>query len=292
MQIIDVHTHGMHGYDTRTSDAEQLLKIAELEGAQGVSALVLTIYPGIIRVMRESIDVVKRAMDIQKAGEAEQPEDINPARILGVHLEGPFLNPMKSGALNALTFIDPSEESLDQLIEGYEDMVKIITVAPELEGATKLIKAIRKRGIIPSMGHSEATYQEAELGFHAGAGGITHLFNAMSGFHHREPGLAGFGLMNPEVYVEVIADPYHLHPATLEFILKSKNHERILLISDTVKETTPFTKGMGVADRHGRLLGGSMTIVESAERLKEMGIDPEVIKAFISDNPARYLSTI
>jgi N-acetylglucosamine-6-phosphate deacetylase len=294
MRITDVHTHGLHGYDTRTTDVEHLLKIAEIQGAQGVSAVVLTLYPGAIRVMRESMALVNRAMQKQEASGSQKPaeaapESTTPARILGVHLEGPFLNPAKCGALNALTFINPSEGSLLQLLEGYEELVKIITVAPELEGAPKLIKSICGKGIIASMGHSEATYQEAEAGARAGARGITHLFNAMSGFHHREPGLAGFGLLDPDIYVEVIADPYHLHPATLEFIFKTKNPDRILLISDTVKESTPFTKGMGVADMHGRLLGGSMSIAESAQRMKELGFNPDAVNACITENPERYL---
>ena len=96
------------------------------------------------------------------------------------------------------------------MIEGFEDIVKIVTIAPELEDALHLIKTMSNMGIIVSLGHSDATYQETEKAFHAGAKGITHLFNAMRGFHHREPGIAGFGLTNPDIYVEVIADPFHL----------------------------------------------------------------------------------
>ncbi|MBI3592375.1 MAG: amidohydrolase family protein, partial [Nitrospirae bacterium] len=219
MKIIDIHTHGIGGYDTRTTDFDHILKIAEIQSSHGVSEIIPTIYPATIKVMSENMEVVRKAMDIQKSAGRSQE-----AKIIGLHLEGPFLNFSKCGALNAMTFLEPTEYSLQELIEGFEDIIKIITVAPEMEGATKLIKKISDMGIIASMGHSDATYAEAEAGFNAGAKGITHIFNAMRGFHHREPGLAGFGLMNKDVYIEVIADPFHLHHKTLELIFKTKNH--------------------------------------------------------------------
>ncbi|MCC6345887.1 MAG: amidohydrolase family protein [Nitrospirales bacterium] len=296
MSVIDVHTHGIGGYDTRTTDAEHLLRIAELHGAAGVSEIVLTLYPAPIRVMRASMAVVREAMARQKGrpalsrtGSVSDTSAPPPARIRGVHLEGPFLNPVKCGALNAMTFLEPSGERLHELIEGFEDMVKIITVAPEMEGAARLIREMADAGIVVSMGHSAATYAEAEAGFHAGARGITHLFNAMSGFHHREPGLAGFGLLHPGVYVEVIADPYHLHPKTLELIFRTKGHDRILLVSDTVRETTSLTRKQGVTDRHGTLLGGCLTLTESARRLQEEGLLTGEVRRYIVENPGRYL---
>ena len=197
---------------------------------------------------------------------------------------------MKCGALDAPSFSDPGEDVLVELLEGFEDIVKIITVAPEIRGAIGLIKRVSDMGIVVSMGHSDATYAEAEDGFHAGARGITHIFNAMRGIHHREPGIAGFGLLNKDIYIEVIADPYHLHPKTLELVFKIKNHDRILLVSDTVKETlTGAGEIRSVADDSGRLLGGGMTITESSHRLIQMGYDEGDIIDCITKNPAEYL---
>ena len=312
MKIIDIHTHGIGGYDTKTTNEEHLLKIAEIHGSSGVSEIIPTIYPDTIKVMRENVASVKKAMEKQKnLSNPPLPPfskggrgGINyPSRIIGVHLEGPFLNPEKCGALNAMTFIEPTEYNLKELIEGFEDMVKIMTIAPEIDGATRLIRKISEMGIIVSMGHSDASYAEAEAGFKAGAKGITHLFNAMRGFHHREPGIAGFGLLNQNIYVEVIADAYHLHPATLELIFKVKNSDRIIIVSDSVKETKapspssspPSLEGGGwgiveaVSDIHGKLLGGCMTIVESSKRLTEMGFDESVIMKCVTENPERYL---
>ena len=296
MNIIDIHTHGIGGYDTRKATEEAILKMAEIHGSSGVSAILPTIYPDTIQVMRENMMIVKRAMDIKRGG------GDSPAAILGVHLEGPFLNPHKCGALNAAIFIEPTEHHLEELLDGLEDVVKIITIAPELEGATRLIKKISDRGILASMGHSDATYSEAETGFNAGARGITHIFNAMRGLHHREPGIVGFGLLNQDIFIEVIADPFHLNPKTLELIFRVKNRDRIILVSDSVKGTPPsfppFTKGgkgglegktQGVVDDSGRLQGGSMTIAESSQRLIGLGFEEDAIRKSISENPEIYL---
>ena len=192
-----------------------------------------------------------------------------------------------------MTFIDATDNNLDQLLDGYRDMVRIITISPELEGSLRLIKKISDMGIIASMGHSDATFAEAEAGHKAGARGITHLFNAMRPFHHREPGIAGYGLLNNDIYVEVIADPFHLHPETLELLFKAKNHERIIIVSDTIKEAkvpaTPVSTREGLADMHGRLLGGSMAITEAVEFLID-SFDKSMILNCISTNPQRYLS--
>ena len=303
MRVIDVHTHGIGGYDTRTTDVEHVLKIAEIHGSYGVTEIIPTIYPATIKVMRENLAVIELAMEAQvsrpvlksefysaKYGNAE---DRKPARIIGVHLEGPFLNPIKCGSLNSMTFIDATDNNLDQLLDGYRDMVRIITISPELEGSLRLIKKISDMEIIASMGHSDATFAEAEAGHKAGARGITHLFNAMRPFHHREPGIAGYGLLNNDIYVEVIADPFHLHPETLELLFKAKNHERILIVSDTIKEAkvpaTPVSTREGLADMHGRLLGGSMAITEAVEFLID-SFDKSMILNCISTNPQRYLS--
>jgi len=280
MNIIDIHTHGIGGFDTRTSNPIDIIRMAEIQASLGVSAIVPTIYPDSIEIMRQNMMAVQKAMELQKN-----------AAILGVHLEGPFLNSVRCGALKSSSFIEPNESNLKKLLEGFEDMVKIITIAPELNGAAKLIRKISDMGIIASMGHSDATYSEAEAAFNAGAKGITHLFNAMRGFHHREPGIAGFGLLNKEVYIEVIADPYHLNIKTMELIFRTKNPEKIILISDSVSGTkiTETEREHGVVDDTGRLQGGSMSIMESSRRLTKLGFNEGIIKRSITKNPETYL---
>jgi N-acetylglucosamine-6-phosphate deacetylase len=328
MRIIDIHTHGIGGYDTKGAASEDILAIAEIHGSCGVDAIIPTIYSASIEQMRMDIAAVKKAMEIQstkKKGSGfrihdsklinsnrTEKKNIEPsttshedrhgtlnveqlisgniqATILGAHLEGPFLNPVRAGALDKDSFLSPDISRWKKLIEGFEDIIKIVTVAPELDGATKLIRSITGTGIIVSMGHSDATLSEAESGFNAGAKGITHIFNAMRGIHHREPGIAGFGLINPHVNIEIIADPFHLHLKTIEFIFTIKNPDKIIIVSDSIRATRA---GIGMQDLHdsaGRLPGGSMTVNESAVYLTGLGFQKDVIEQCISHNPYEYL---
>jgi len=283
MKIIDIHTHGLGGYDTVTSSDQDILTIAALHGSHGVSEIIPTVYPSSTARMRDNMLAIKNAM------ERQQTAPDTAARIAGIHLEGPFLNPEKCGALNAGSFLAPDRKSLEALIDGFEDIVKTITVAPELDGATGLIRHIADVGINASMGHSDATYAEAEAGMNAGARGVTHLFNAMRGIHHREPGLAGFGLMNSDIYVEVIADPFHLDLNILELIFSVKNPDRIILVSDTVSASLTGRIESGIRDESDTLQGGSMTIKEASERLIGMGFDKEAVHNAVSENPQQYL---
>lgn len=299
MKTIDIHSHGIGGYDTHADSVNSILKIAAIHGNSGVSEIILSIYPSELNKMRQEMTIIKDAIEIQKketdllSGTSKHSKDYEismPAKILGVHLEGPFLNESKCGSLNKETLMEPDEYIFKKLIEGFEDVVRVITIAPELNGAYGLIRKISGMGIIVSMGHSEATFNETEMGFNCGAKGITHIFNAMRGFHHREPGIAGFALTNPNIFIEVIADQHHLHPATLQIIFRQKNPEKIIIISDSIKETGLSNLEMPAKESSGKLSGGSMTITESANRLTERGFDKEMILKCITENPFRFLT--
>ncbi len=277
-KIIDLHTHGIAGTDTRTTDPGAMLRIAEAQGRAGVSEIVLSIYSAPTDAMRGQIAAVKAAMARQRAGQA---------RIVGAHLEGPFLNPLMAGALDPGSFIPPSESAFRELMEGFEDIVRIVTMAPELDGAIGLIGRMADAGIRVNMGHSNATYAEAEAGFRAGARGITHLFNAMRGLHHREPGIAGFGLLNKEIYVEIIGDLVHLHRRTVELIFSLKIAGRLILVSDSVRDTD-ISGGKPPMEK-GRLSGGSLTVTEAARRLMEAGFDADYVTSAMTTNPRAYL---
>ena len=295
--FIDLHTHGIGRYDTRTERPEHILQMAELHAIEGTGAILPTIYTGTVEEMRSNLWSVRKAMEIQKGarGRAQRSELKglkkkalpSPAIILGVHLEGPFLNPERCGSLDRKTFLKPGLSALNKVIAGYEDIMKIITIAPEIPGALKVIEKCSELGIKVNMGHSDATFKQAVEGKKAGATGITHLFNAMRPFHHREPGLAGFGLIDEEVYVEVIADGVHLHPATLELIFSRKRLDRIILVSDSVKAGK--TRSSAVYNRDGVLAGSAIPIGGVVRRLRSLGIpDAEIIEAS-TDNPARYI---
>ena len=285
-----------------------------------MSEIVLSIYPAPLDVMRGQTAAVKAAMARQCAGQA---------RIIGVHLEGPFLNPLMAGALDPGSFIPPGEGAFRELTEGCEDVVRIVTIAPEMDGAVRLIRQMADAGIKVNMGHSNATYAEAEAGFRAGARGITHLFNAMRGFHHREPGIAGFGLLNKDVYVEFIGDLVHLHPKSVELILRLKDAGKVVLVSDSVRgtdisgHTELHSKAIEAATRSRRrrtrlyvkesdeeptkmwrrrrlgmktapvekgiLSGGSLTVVDAGRRLMEAGFDEDYVVRSMTENPRAFL---
>ncbi|HEY3278082.1 MAG TPA: hypothetical protein VGJ94_15805 [Syntrophorhabdaceae bacterium] len=289
MKTIDIHTHGIGGYDTHTKDPEEILAMASIHGSSDVSAIVPTIYSGTLEEMRSQLATIKRAMEAQAE---HRSSDAGAAVILGAHLEGPFLNPIRAGALDPATFIEPGEYPLRSLVEGFEDVIKIITVAPELSGGPELITRCAKAGISVSMGHTDATFHEAEAGFHHGAKGITHFMNAARPFHQREPGIIGFGLLNPHIFVELIADPFHLHPRSIELVFRLKDPSKIMIVSDTVKETPVMVRDRrkeAIIDGNGALKGGSMTVTEAAQRLMSLDFDKDAVTRAAGTNQAVYL---
>jgi N-acetylglucosamine-6-phosphate deacetylase len=275
--LIDIHVHGADDYDTRTRRQDDILRIADLHGERGTSALLPTVYPGPLETMREDLAAIQRAMGAQRQG----------AEILGVHIEGPFLNPERAGALDGKNFVEPSLETLDRLVEDFVEIVRIITVAPELPGALKVIEACRAKGFLVQMGHSDASFEQAEEGKRAGATGITHLFNAMRGFHHREPGLAGFGLMDEDIYVEIIADMAHLHPQSLKMLFEMKPSDKIILVSDSVKG--PGWGSGPIRGPGGTLMGSGITLSDAMKNLISLGTPLERVLLFASHNPRKYL---
>lgn len=286
-EFIDLHTHGLGDYGTKTADPYEILKMAESHGRAGTAAILPTIYLGPIDDMRRGMAAVRKAMELQ-SDEKQSLGNVS-AAILGVHLEGPFLNPAKCGSLSRMSFAEPTISGLNKLLNGYKDLVKIITMAPELPGALKVIERCAGYGIRVNMGHSDATFDQAAAGKKAGARGVTHIFNAMRPFHHREPGLAGLALLDEDLYIEVIADGVHLHPRTLDIIFNTKRLDRIMLVSDSVKSRGPA--GKAVYDKKGILAGGAATLSGSVSVLKKIGVpDAEIVEAS-RDNPARYIAS-
>lgn len=299
---IDLHTHGIGSYDTKTNKPEDILKIAELHGKAGTAGILPTIYSGSIETMRRNMEAVKKAMEMQDTGCRVQDKKDSLASagihlsrqvrhtascILGVYLEGPFLNSVRCGALDKKSFISPSLSSLKKLISGYENIIKIITIAPEIKGALRIIEKCCELGINVNMGHSDATYQQAVEGKKAGVKGITHFFNAMRPFHHREPGIVGLGLMDEELYLEIIADGIHIHPQALQMIFNKRRLDKIVLVSDSVKNSI---QKKSVYDSKRILSGSNITLPESTKILKNIGIPEEEITEAMVENPSRYLS--
>ncbi|MEF9437647.1 MAG: hypothetical protein L0922_02455 [Candidatus Mariimomonas ferrooxydans] len=316
---IDIHTHGIGRYETRAESPEDILNMARLHARYGTSAILPTIFSDTIEQMRRNMDAVRKAMRVQGLGfgvwSIEEKNSkfkiqnlksnsslITPVKgrgpngtlrphsslILGIHLEGPFLNPARCGAQNKKSFIKPTGSSLKKLVSGYEDIIKIITVAPELPGALKVIEKCVSLGIKVNMGHSDATYREALKGKKAGASGISHIFNAMKPFHHREPGLIGFGLIDEDIYIEVIADNIHISKTVLPLIFKVKKLDRIILVSDSVKGAKG-RKGP-IYLKPGVIAGSAITLSGAVQNIIDIGIPKTIALETSIENPKRYLT--
>lgn len=296
MTFIDLHTHGLSGLDTRSTEPHEYLEMAEAQLAHGTGAFMPTLFPGPITEMRAQLAAIKRAMEMQGSGVGGQgpakQKSRAGARILGAHLEGPFVNPEKAGALGAGSFLTPSLDNLAGLTDGFEDVIRIITLAPELPGALAVIEKAVSMGVRVNMGHSAATYAQAADGRRAGATGVTHLFNAMSAMHHREPGLAGYALDDDSLYVELIADLAHVHPAVLRIVLGCKPPGRVILVSDSLgpakTKGAPEQGPLYMPD--GKTLAGSgITLRDAVGNLASLGVSKELAESFASDNPAAYI---
>lgn len=157
------------------------------------------------------------------------------SNIKGIHMEGPYLNRELKGAMNENYLWEPSVESWNKLWEASKGKIKIMTIAPELPGAIEVMREAARQGVVLSIGHSMATYDEIELAIDNGAAHVTHIFNAMKPFHHRNPGVILGSLLRNELKIELIADKLHVHPAVMELLLKLKGSNGIILVSDSIR---------------------------------------------------------
>lgn len=156
------------------------------------------------------------------------------AEVLGIHLEGPWISPICGGAQNPAYIVSPSADEAKWAIELSQGMLKLVTLAPECPGAQEAIGMFVKNNVVVSLGHTDATWAQVETAVESGASHVTHVFNAMRGLHHREPGIAGAALVEERLTVEVIADGFHVHPAILNILIKTKGADQLILVSDGV----------------------------------------------------------
>ena len=222
--FIDIHLHGGGGYDF--SDAEGLAGAARFHASQGTTAMLPTLCP-------ESLPKIRTNLALLGKGYPQNTDDESPLpEIIGLHLEGPFLNPKRRGAFDAGSLLLPRSGLIREFFEASGGALRLMTLAPELDGGMALIREAKEFGIIPCLGHSDATYEQAAAAFHIGIRHATHLFNAMRGFHHRAPGCALSALLDPEISVEVVVDGHHLHEAAVEMVYRLKGRDKMILVTD------------------------------------------------------------
>lgn len=226
--LIDLHCHGGAGFNARDFELDGIAPFLNQMLSAGVTDFLMTISTGRRELMRHGLEVTRQAMQLQREGK------LGGARILGAHLEGPFLSARSAGAMQTSAMRKPERAAYDELFEGYEDIIRMVTLAPEEEGADELIAHLHDKGVCVQAGHTYATYDEAMRGFSLGADSLCHSFNGCRGIHHREPGVVTAALEGEHIYMEAICDLVHLHPAILRLIYRMKGPERMCAISDSV----------------------------------------------------------
>jgi N-acetylglucosamine-6-phosphate deacetylase len=225
--FVDVHVHGAAGHDTMdlTMDAgvDGLRPMAQFYARHGVTSFLATTMTASAEATLAAVRGVAAAMGKTNGG----------ARPLGIHLEGPFLSPRFPGAQRADHIRPPDLAEFRRLVEA--GPVRMITLAPEQPGAPELIAEARRRGIVVVMGHTAATYEQAEEGVNLGVSQATHTYNAMTGLHHRQPGTLGAVLSDDRVFAQLIADNIHVHPAAMKVLARCKGAQRTVLITDAMR---------------------------------------------------------
>jgi N-acetylglucosamine-6-phosphate deacetylase len=295
---IDLQINGALGLafpDLETTDLIKLQQICNFLWQQGVDGFLPTIVTTSVDKIQRSLATIAEFMAMQ--------DQSNTAQILGVHLEGPFLNYQKRGAHPEQYLLPLTIENLQRVLGDYSQIVKVITLAPELDSNNQAITYLRNKNIVVSLGHSQATASEAAAAFQQGASMVTHAFNAMPSLHHRQPGLLGAAISNPDVYCGLIADGNHVCPTMVEIILKASNYEQgIFLVSDALsplgledgvypwdERQISVTQGTArLAD--GTLSGTTLPLLVGVENLVEWGCDPQKAIAMATISPRKAIA--
>lgn len=250
--FIDEHIHGAGGADAMDGTCEALATIASTVAKEGTTSFLAT-------TMTQSVQNISRALSAVGAY-IKAPE--TGARLLGVHLEGPFIAAKHKGAQPLEYVAKPSVETFEKYQQAAEGHIKIVTLAPEEEGADELVAHLKEQGVIASIGHSGASYKDVERALEHGATHITHTYNAQSPLHHREIGVVGSALLLDEFSCELIADGIHVSVPAMKLLAKNKPAEKLILITDAIR-----AKGLGDGVSE---LGGQTVYVQNGEaRLKD-----------------------
>lgn len=230
---VDLQINGGLGLaftDLSSDDRLTLSKICQYLWHQGVDAFLPTLVTTSVENIQRSLSIIS---DFVASPTKAEPGGV--AQILGIHLEGPFLNPQKRGAHPAEYLLPLTIDHVKEVLGDYAHVVKVMTLAPELDTTGEVIPYLHSLGITVSLGHSQATAAQAEEAFKLGASMVTHAFNAMPGLHHREPGLLGAALVHPHVYCGLIADGQHVCPTMIQLLLRAGCYEKgLFLVSDAL----------------------------------------------------------
>ena len=289
--LIDTHIHGFKGHGTDVCTTEGILRMSADLADYGVTAFNPTMYPSDEETMISSIKAIVRAMG-QEEG----------AKIMGIHLEGPFISPQKLGVQRPETLKSVELDLMERLWEASEGHIVNMTVAPELKDMRRLALMCLDKGIVLQAGHTDAAYSNMVEGMQAGIFHSTHFFNAMSQMHHRNPGAVGAILIHSEMTCEIIADGVHVHPDLFKLLQKDKTSDQIVLVTDALTPTEEsgdhFTaNGEEVVFKDGCfhrkeddvIAGSALTMIRGLKNLVSFGFPLSDAVKCASANPARIM---
>lgn len=286
--LVDIHSHGAAGEDFSDGNPEGLKKILQYEKRCGITSYCSTSMTFPKERLRQIFASIKGA----------QTED--GATVVGINMEGPFLDPAKKGAHVEKWIAAPDVAFVRELNQDADGLVRLVTLAPNMDGAEEFIKEMHEEVCI-SLGHTAADYDCASRAMKLGAHHVTHLYNAMQPFGHRAPGLIGAAMDDPECMVELICDGYHIHPSAIRAAFRMFGPERVILISDSMRATgmENGTYELGgqevtVQDRKavlkdGTLAGSATNLYGCMCKAVEFGIPLEQAIMAATANPARSI---
>lgn len=233
--FVDVHCHGGGGFSLANGDPESARGAAAFHASRGTTTLVASLVSSTHGFLLDATRALKPL--------------VADGTLAGVHYEGPYISAAKCGAHRVEVLRDPDLSELTELIEAGGGAVKMVTIAPELNGALEAIEFLDQRGVVPAIGHTNASYEQTAAGIDAGAQAATHLFNAMRAFNHREPGPIPALLDDERIFSEIVADPVHLHPGTMRFAFDTSLPAWTLLVSDAM-DAAGLDDGRYMLGRH------------------------------------------
>ena len=260
--FIDEHIHGAGGADAMDGTEQALQTISEYVAKEGTTGFLAT-------TMTQSPENIGKALKNVKT--VREKGEYKGAEVLGVHLEGPFISPKHVGAQPLEYVAKPAPETFDKYNEISGGNIKVVTLAPEVEGGLDLVKHLAKIGVVASIGHTGAKFSDVEAAVAAGATNVTHTYNAQTPLHHREAGVVGAAMLIDELNCEMICDTIHVSVPAIKIFVKNKPHDKFTLITDAMR-----AKGMpdGLSE-----LGGQQVFVKNGEaRLSDGTLAGSVLK--------------
>lgn len=293
--FIDIHIHGAGGHDVMAASASALHAVTRKVAEFGTTSLLAT------TVTASPEDTCRAVEGIAKYIPQQHASPESHAEILGIHFEGPFISKERRGVHPPQWIQSPSAEMLERFLQAAAGNARLMTIAPEVLGAIPCIDAARKAGLVVSMGHTDANYEQARFAISRGVRNATHMYNAMRPFSHRDPGVIGAVLTTPEISAELIADGVHVEEAAMKLLLQAKGAERVILVSDGLSATgMPDGKYMlgdfevivsnGVCrNAAGILAGSTLTLDRALRNIVNLGISlPDAVR-MLTLNPASLL---